>query len=116
MKATGWLKGLEVTADGTGVVSHAGLVLLRALAGKTGLTAGLSKALVSDRLLVHDRGQVLADLACAIADGTEVISDFRVMGDQRELFGLVASVPTCWRALNETAAGAAPRWRVPARR
>jgi len=27
------------------------------------------------------------------------------MGDQHELFGLVASVPTCWRALNETAAG-----------
>jgi hypothetical protein len=38
-------------------------------------------------------GRVLADLACAIADGAEVISDFRVMGDQEELFGLVASVP-----------------------
>jgi hypothetical protein len=48
---------------------------------------------------------VLADLACAIADGAEVISDFRVMADQRELFGLVASVPTCWRALHEIAAG-----------
>src|SRR5215472_4197097 len=91
MKATGWLNGLEVTAGGTGVVSHAGLVLPRALA--------------SDRVLVHDRGRVLADLACAIADGAEVISDFRVMGDQRELFGLVASVPTCWRALHEAAAG-----------
>ncbi len=42
MKATGWLRGLEVTADGTGIVSHAGLVLLRALADKTGLTGGLS--------------------------------------------------------------------------
>jgi hypothetical protein len=37
---------------------------------------------------------VLADLACAIADGAEVISDFRVIGDQEDLFGLVASVPT----------------------
>jgi hypothetical protein len=105
VKATGWLRGLEVTAGGAGVVSHAGLVLLRALADKTGLTAGLSTALASDRLLVHDRGRVLADLACAIADGAEVISDFRVMGDQWELFGQVASVPTCWRALHETAAG-----------
>src|SRR5215510_47284 len=105
MKATGWLNGLEVTAGGTGVVSHAGLVLLRALADKTGLAEGLSRALASDRVLVHDRGRVLADLACAIADGAEVISDFRVMGDQRELFGLVASVPTCWRVLSETAAG-----------
>ena len=34
---------------------------------------------------------MIADLACAIADGAEVISDFRVMGDQDELFGLVAS-------------------------
>jgi hypothetical protein len=28
-----------------------------------------------------------------------VISDFPVMGDQREVFGLVASVPTCVRQL-----------------
>ena len=105
MKATGWLKGLEVTAVGSGIVSHAGLALLRALADNIGLTGGLSGALASRRLLVHDRGRVLTDLACAIADGAEVISDFRVMADQGELFGLVASVPTCWRALSEIAAG-----------
>ena len=51
---------------------------------------------------------MLADLACAIADGARVISDFRVMGDQGELFGLVASVPTAWRTLKEIAA-AGPR-------
>ena len=56
-------------------------------------------------VLVHDRGWVLADLACAVADGARVISDFRVMGDQRELFGLVASVPTAWRTLEEIAGG-----------
>src|SRR5262249_31017514 len=105
VKGTGWLNGLEVTGGGTGVVSHAGLVLLRALADRTGLTAGLSRALASRRLVVHDRGRVLADLACAIADGAEVISDFRVMGDQSELFGLVASVPTCWRGVERDARG-----------
>jgi hypothetical protein len=47
----------------------------------------------------------MTDLACAIADGAEVISDFRVIGDQEELFGPVASVPTCWRALAEIAGG-----------
>jgi hypothetical protein len=99
------LKGLRVTGDGTGTVSHAGVALLRALADKTGLTAGLSGALASRRLLVHDRGRVLADLACAIADGAEVISDFRVMADQGGLFGPVASVPTCWRTLKEVAEG-----------
>ena len=103
--ATGWLKGLRVTADGTGIVSRAGVTLLRALADNTGLTAELSKTLVSGRLLVHDRGRVLAGLACAIADGAEVISDFRVIGDQEELSGPVGSVPTAWRALAEIAAG-----------
>ena len=48
---------------------------------------------------------MLAGLACAIADCGEVISDFRVMGDQAELFGLVASVPTAWRTLDEIAGG-----------
>ena len=105
---TGWSRGLEVSGGGTGVVSHAGLALLRHLADKTGVTGGLARALASARLLVHDRGRVLADLACAIADGARVISDFRVMADQGELFGLVASVPTAWRTLKEIAA-AGPR-------
>ena len=88
-------------------MSHAGLALLRHLADKTGLTGGLSRALATPRFLVHDRGRVTADLACAIADGARVISDFRVMSDQRELFGLVASVPTAWRTLAEIARGGA---------
>ena len=96
-------------------MSHAGVALLRALADNIGLTAGLSKALASRRLLVHDRGRVLADLACAIADGAEVISDFRMMGDQEDLFGLVASVPTAWRTLDEiTRGGQRPLGRVTA--
>jgi hypothetical protein len=105
VNTAGWLKGLQVTADGTGIVSHAGVTLVRALSDNIGLTAGLSGALATDRLLVHDRGRVLADLACAIADGGEVISDFRVIGDQEDLFGLVASVPTAWRTLAEIARG-----------
>jgi hypothetical protein len=115
VNVTGWSRGLEVTAGGQGIVSHAGLVLLRQLADRTGLTGGLSRALASRRLLIHDRGRVLADLACAIADGAEVISDFRVLADQQELSGLVASVPTCWRALSEIAGGGSrPRARITA--
>src|SRR5580693_2505666 len=86
MQTTGWSRGLEVSGGGQGVVSHAGLALLRHLADKTGLTGGLSRALATARFLVHDRGRVTADLACAIADGARVISDFRVMSDQRDLF------------------------------
>ena len=80
MNVTDWSKGLEVTAGGAGVMSHAGLVLLRRLADKTGLAAGLSRALATQRLLVRDRGRVTADLACTITDRAEVISDFRVAG------------------------------------
>ena len=106
MNVTGWSRSLEVTAGGQGVVSHAGLVLLRALADRTGLTAGLSKALGRRGFTPgHDRGQVLADLAVVIADGGEVISDFAVLGGLGEVPGPVASVPTVWRALSEIAAG-----------
>jgi predicted amino acid-binding ACT domain protein len=48
-------------------VSHVGVALVRALSDNVGLTAGLSKALASRRVVVHNRGRVLADLACAIA-------------------------------------------------
>ena len=106
MNVTAWSKGLEVTGGGTGVVSHAGLGLLRRLADKTGLTGGLSRALWSGRVLGHDRGRVLADIACVIADGARAISDFRVLADQKDAFGQVASVPTAYRTLEEIAEGA----------
>src|SRR5258707_15550842 len=105
MQVTGWSRGLEVTGGGQGVVSHAGLALLRHLADKTGLAGGLSRALATPRILGHDRGRVLADLACAIADGARGISDFRGMADQQELFGLGASGPTGWGAPEEIARG-----------
>jgi hypothetical protein len=85
-------------------VSHAGLVLPRLLADRTGLTAGLSRVLGCPAG-GHDRGRVAADLAVAVAGGARVLSDLRVLGDQRELFGPVASVPTAWRVLGEIAAG-----------
>jgi len=104
VNATGWSRGLEVSGGGPGVVSHAGLALLRLLADRTGLTGGLSRVLGCPPG-GYDRGRVAADLACAVADGARVISDFRVMRDQAGLFGPVASVPTVWRVLGEIAAG-----------
>ena len=107
MNVTAWANGLEVTGDGTGIVSHAGLGLVRRLADKTGLTRGLSQAQVSGRLVHHDLGRVLADIACAIADGARVVSDFRVLADQADAFGQVASVPTAYRTLEEITRGGA---------
>lgn len=92
---------LSVTGDGRGVVNHAGARLLCELADGLGLTAGMSRALAptKQRRRGHDRGQVLTDMAVAIADGATSISDLRVLADQPDLFGQVASVPTAWRAL-----------------
>ena len=42
---------------------------------------------------------------CAIADGARAISDFRVLADQAEAFGQVASVPTAYRTLEEVTRG-----------
>jgi hypothetical protein len=92
---------MTVTADGRGVVSHAGSRLLADLADRTMLTGQLSTALagLGRPRAVHGPGRVLADLAVAVADGAECISDIAVLGDQPGLFGPVASDSTVWRLL-----------------
>ena len=96
--------GIVVTTGGQGVVSHAGARLLCELADDVGLTEALSDAMAptKQRRRGHDRGQVLVDMAVAIADGATTLSDVRVLGDQPGLFGEVASVPTMWRTLEAT--------------
>jgi hypothetical protein len=93
---------LKVSADGRGVVGHAGARLLSDLADEVGLTGGLSAAMAptKQRRRGHDRGQVLTDLAVMIADGGTAISDLAVLRDQPNLFGEVASTPTAWRTLD----------------
>jgi len=92
---------LKVTGDGNGVANHAGARLLVDLADAVGLTSGLSAAMAptKQRRRGHDRGGVLVDLAVAIADGAETISDLATLRDQPDLFGPVASHPTVWRTL-----------------
>jgi len=69
------------------------------MADAAGLTGGLSGAMAStkQRRRGHDRGRVLIDLAVMLADGGEALADLRVLRDQPELFGLVASDATAWR-------------------
>ena len=93
-----------ITTDGTGVVSHAGTVLLAELADRIGLTALLSEATdgLRERRAGHDPGRVLVDVAVAIADGAVTISDVQVLADQEGLHGpagSVASTSTIWRVL-----------------
>jgi hypothetical protein len=92
---------LRITGDGTGVANHVGARLLADLGEAVGLSSALSSAMAStkQRRRGHDRGEVLADLAVAIADGAETISDLATLRDQPDLFGPVASHPTVWRSL-----------------
>jgi len=84
------------------VVSHAGAELLRELAGATGLIDAWDRVLIGTYKAVplHFPGSVLADLAVAIADGADSISDLKALRDQPGLFGPVASTPTAWRVLD----------------
>lgn len=85
-------------------MSHAALVLLRQLVGRTGLTARQSAALPAPDG-GPDRGREFMNLACAIDGGARMISDFRVMGDHSEVLAPVASVLTAGRMLKEAAVG-----------
>jgi len=91
-----------VTADGAGVVSHAGAGLLREMAEETGLVEAWDRVLLGTykAMPIHMPGQVLGDLAVAIADGAVSISDLAALRDQPDLFGSVASTPTAWRVLD----------------
>jgi len=93
---------VKVSADGQGVVSHAGVGLLREMAEYTGLVDGVTAALIEAYagVPVHAPGRVFTDLAVAIADGADAVSGIAVLADRAELFGPVASMPTAWRVLD----------------
>ena len=101
MKRNKRARRVKVSADGHGVVSHAGVGLLREMAEFTGLAEGVTGALIDtyNGVPVHAPGRVFADLAVAVADGADAISGISVLYDRQDLFGPVASMPTTWRVL-----------------
>lgn len=103
-----------VSADGAGVVSHAGVGLLREMAEYTGLVDGVSAALADTYRgsWVHAPGRVFTDLAAAVADGADAISGIAVLGDREDLHGPVASMPTTWRVLDRVDADHLPGLRA----
>jgi hypothetical protein len=101
MQLNGRDRALKVTADGKGLVGHAGAILLRKAADQLGLTAGLSAALLekgSSPLL--DRGLVLVSLAVAIALGATSMSDIALLAHLSPVLGTAPSGPTARRALD----------------
>jgi hypothetical protein len=96
---------VEVTADGTGLVSHAGTALVAQVADKVGLTRALSLRLgcLKQRRRGHDPGRVIGDLAVMLTDGGECVSDLGAVRDQQALFGPVASDSTAFRTVDKIA-------------
>jgi hypothetical protein len=96
---------VAVSADGKGLVSQAGAVLLWQTMRVTGLSRGLSENLARWRAprAVHDPGKIVADLAAAVALGGDCLADIAVLREQPELAGPVASDPVVSRLVSSLA-------------
>ncbi|MDQ4021577.1 MAG: transposase [Actinomycetota bacterium] len=88
MQVTTTRPKITVTADGQGVVSHAGSRLLADVADRTTLTGELSEVLAElcKPRARHDPGRVLVDMAVAVADGATTISDVAVHGSRQVIW------------------------------
>jgi hypothetical protein len=96
---------VDITADGEGLVSHAGSALMSQVADKSGLTRALSRGLspMRERAGGHDPGRVVRDLAVMLADGGDSLTDLGAVRDQAPLFGEVASDSTAYRVIERIA-------------
>jgi hypothetical protein len=108
MQNTGRRPKIVVSDDGTGIVSHAGALLLTETVRVTGLQAGLSAGLSRWRACraVHDPGKIVTDLAVAVALGGDCLADVGVLRAESALFGPVASDPVVSRLIATLAADA----------
>jgi hypothetical protein len=106
MKSSARSRRVQVSADGRGLVSQAGAVLLWETLRVTGLGGGLSAALEQWRAprAVHDPGKIVAGLAAALALGGDCLADIAVLRAQPDLAGPVASDPVVSRLVRSLAA------------
>jgi Transposase DDE domain group 1 len=99
MQDTPWDHGLRVTADGEGLVGHAGGTILREMADRSGLTAALRGALAREgRFPEVDRGVAMVSGAVMIALGGKSMSGIAVL----EHLALVLGEPVTWQTLRRT--------------
>ncbi|MFZ3494149.1 transposase [Streptomyces sp. 5.8] len=100
-KTTGWGRGLVVTATGKGLIGHAGAVLLRRLADRTGLTAALAGVLPAGTGTGwRERAGVMVQLAVAIVLGARNLSEAeQLQAHHQSLFGTAVSDSTTRRTL-----------------
>lgn len=104
MNSSAAVSRVKVSADGRGVVSHAGVGMLREVADLTGLSSQVTAALADTYKgpWTHAPGDVFADLAAAVADGADCVDGVgQLFEDRGHLFGPVASTTTLWRLVDE---------------
>ena len=96
---------ITVSADGSGIVSQAGALLLIQTLRVTGLDRGLSAGLArwQPNRAVHDSGKIIADLAVTLALGGDCLADIAVLRAEPALFGPVASDPVVSRLVGQLA-------------
>ena len=106
MQNTACRPKITVSADGRGIVSQAGVLLLAETLRVTGLGQGLADGLARWRAprAVHDPGKIIGDLAMMLALGGDCLADVAVLRSQPELAGPVASDPVVSRLITALAA------------
>jgi hypothetical protein len=99
---------MTMSADGRGLVSQSGGLLLAEAARITGLGRELSAGLARWRAprAVHDPGKIIGDLAVMLALGGDCLADVAALRAEPELFGPVASDPVISRLVAALAADA----------
>ena len=96
-----WDEKLSVATRGKGLIGHAGAVLLRRCADRTGLTAALGVVFpTGNGPGWWDRGVVLVDLAVSIVLGAVCLSDIDLLAHQATVFGDPPSDSTAHRTLD----------------
>jgi hypothetical protein len=97
---------ITVSADGKGLVSQAGGLLLAEALRVTGLGRGLAAGLAGWRAprAVHDPGKIVSDLVVTLALGGDCLADVAVLRAWPELAGPVASDPVVSRLISALAA------------
>ena len=99
---------ITVSADGKGIVSQAGALLLTETLRVTGLGAGPGGRAGRWQAprAVHDPGKIISDLAMTLALGGDCLADIAVLRSQPDLAGPVASDPVVSRLISALAADA----------
>jgi hypothetical protein len=106
MQLTARNSKIMMSADGTGIVSQAGGLLLTQTLRAAGLDRGLDAALQRWRQprAVHSPGKIITGPAVAVALGGDCLADVAMLRAQPELFGPAVSDPVVSRLVTRLAA------------